>query len=83
MKSANRGFTFIVSGVIVATLYLTACTPVQAPVSTSDQAITGVAVVDVEKGIVLPDQTVIIADGLIQAVGPRAGLAAPKRAQRD
>ena len=65
----------------MATLYLTACTPVQAPVSTSDQAITGVAVVDVAKGIVLPDQTVIIAEGLIQAVGPRAGLAAPKRAK--
>jgi imidazolonepropionase-like amidohydrolase len=80
VKKAKRGFTFIVAGVIVATLYLTACMPVQAPVSTSDQAITGVAVVDVEKGIVLPDQTVIIADGLIQAVGPRAGLSAPKRA---
>ena len=80
MKNAKTSLTFIVSGVIVATLYLTACTPVQAPVSTSDQAITGVAVVDVEKGIVLPDQTVIIADGLIQAVGPRAGLSAPKRA---
>ena len=65
----------------MATLYLTACTPVQAPVSASDQAITGVAVVDVAKGIVLPDQTVIIAEGLIQAVGPRAGLAAPKRAK--
>ena len=61
----------------MATLYLTACTPAQAPASNSDQAITGVAVVDVEKGIVLPDQTVIIADGLIQAVGPRAGFAAP------
>jgi imidazolonepropionase-like amidohydrolase len=66
---------------MMATLYLTTCTPVQAPVSASDQAITGVAVVDVAKEIVLPDQTVIIADGLIQAVGPRAGLAAPKRAK--
>jgi len=81
MKNAKTSLTFIVSGVIVATLYLTACTPVRAPVSTSDQAITGVAVVDVAKGIVLPDQTVIIAEGLIQAVGPRAGLAAPKRAK--
>jgi len=80
MKNAKTSLTFIVSGVIVATLCLTACTPVQAPVSTSDQAITGVAVVDVEKGIVLPDQTVIIADGLIQAVGPRAGLSTPKAA---
>jgi imidazolonepropionase-like amidohydrolase len=80
MKNAKTRLTFIVSGVIVATLHLTACTPVQAPVSTSDQAITGVAVVDVEKGIVLPDQTVIIADGLIRAVGPRAGLSVPKRA---
>ncbi len=61
----------------MATLYLTARTPAQAPASNSDQAITGVAVVDVEKGIVLPDQTVITANGLIQAIGPRAGLAAP------
>ena len=38
----------------------------------------GVAVVDVEQGIILPDQTVIIEDGLIQAVGPQADLSAPK-----
>jgi len=86
MKKAKRGFTLVVSGFILATLHLTACMPAQAPapvlapVSTSNQAITGVAVVDVEKGIVLPDQTVIIEDSLIQAVGPRAGLSAPKSA---
>jgi imidazolonepropionase-like amidohydrolase len=67
----------------MATLYLTACTPatpVQTPVSASNYAIMGAAVVDVEKGIVLPNQTVIIEDGLIQAVGPRVELSAPKGA---
>ena len=34
--------------------------------------------VDVEKGSILPDQMVIIDDGLIQAFGPRAELSAPK-----
>ena len=74
-------FRFIVFGVIMAALPLTACRPATSTpvlVSASSHTITGVALVDVEKGIVLPDQTVIINDGLIQAVGPRAELSAPE-----
>ena len=77
------GLIFVVLGGVMAALYLTACSPAapaDAAVSASSHTITGVAVVDVEKGIVLPDQTVIIEGGLIQAVGPRAKLSAPKGA---
>jgi imidazolonepropionase-like amidohydrolase len=82
-KTRSLGLTIIVLGGVMAALYLTACStaaPIVAPVSASNHTITGVAVVDVEKGIVLPDQTVIIEGGLIQAVGPRAELSAPKGA---
>jgi imidazolonepropionase-like amidohydrolase len=60
---------------------MTACSPaapVDAPVSAGHHTIVGVAVVDVEHGIILPDQTVIIEDGLIQAIGPRAELSTPR-----
>jgi imidazolonepropionase-like amidohydrolase len=53
-------------------------TPAQEPVVTSSYTITGVAVVDVEKGIVIPDQTVIITGERIKTVGPQAELSAPE-----
>lgn len=65
----------------MTTLPITACnqaTPAQETRITSSYTITGVAVVDVEKGIVLPDQTVTIVDDLIQTIGPQAELPAPK-----
>ena len=46
--------------------------------SLNGYAITAVAVVDVEKGIVIPDQTVLITGDRIQAIGPCAELATPK-----
>jgi imidazolonepropionase-like amidohydrolase len=79
-KSTARGFKFLTLQVIMAALILTACAPAapaDTPVSPNSYTITGVAVVEVEKGIVLPDQTVVIDDGLIQAVGSRAELSAP------
>jgi imidazolonepropionase-like amidohydrolase len=70
----------------VLTLFLIGCgqpiappTPT-VPVTASSHAITGVALVDVEKGIVLPDQTVSIEDGVIQAVGPQSELNVPQGA---
>jgi imidazolonepropionase-like amidohydrolase len=83
-KTTACRFTFIVFGVIMAALPLTACSPAaptDASVSPSRYTITGVAVVDVEKGIVLPDQTVIIEDSLIRAVGPQSELSAPQGAR--
>lgn len=40
------------------------------PASPYSHTITGVSVVDVETGIVLPDHTVVIEDGVLQAVRP-------------
>jgi imidazolonepropionase-like amidohydrolase len=80
-KILSRGFTFVLFGVAMTTLPITACnraTPAQEPVVTTSYTITGVAVVDVEKGIVLPDQTVIIMGEHIQAVVPQAELSAPE-----
>lgn len=62
-------------------LLMAGCSPatltqVSAPLHS--YAITGVAVVDVEKGIVLPGQTVTIVDDLIQTIGPQAEVTVPK-----
>jgi len=74
-----------VFGFIMVILSLTACSPAAAPTDTpvflNSYAITDVAVVDVEQGSILPDQTVIIEDDLIRAVGPRAGLTVPNGAR--
>ena len=58
-----------------------AAAPTDTPVSLNSYAITDVAVVDVEQGSILPDQTVIIEDDLIRAIGPRAGLTVPNGAR--
>lgn len=66
---------------MLSTVLLMACSaaaPAEAPLPASGHAIVGVAVVDVEKGMALPDQTVIIADGQISAIGPRAQVSVPK-----
>ena len=58
----QRSLRLIVCGTIL-TLMMTACSPAaptEAPVSPGHHTIVGVAVVDVEQGIILPDQTVII-----------------------
>ncbi len=59
-KTLARGLTFIVLGIVVTALLLTACAwatpaPAPEPVVTRSYTITGVAVVDVEKGIVRDD----------------------------
>jgi imidazolonepropionase-like amidohydrolase len=46
--------------------------------SPASYTITGVAVVDVEQGIVLADQTVIVVGDRIQKIGSRSEVAAPK-----
>ena len=51
------------------------------PVSANTYAITGVTVVDVEQGRLLPEQTVIIAGELIRAIGPRVEVVVPDGAQ--
>jgi len=45
-------------------------------------AITGVAVVDVERGIVRRDQTVLVAGARIEKTGPRSGVSVPSDARR-
>ena len=50
-------------------------------VSANTYAITGVTVVDVEQGRLLPEQTVIIAGELIRAIGPRVEVVVPDGAQ--
>ena len=73
-------FRLMACGSILA-LMMTACSPAaptDAPISPGHHTIAGVAVVDVEQGVILPDQMVIIEDGLIQAVGPHAEISAPK-----
>src|SRR5512135_1958475 len=80
----RKKIKIIIFGVTMAALHLTACSPAtvtDAPVSPGRYTITGVAVVDVEKGIILPDQTVILEDSLIQAVGPQSELSAPQAAR--
>ncbi len=71
--------------VTIFALLITACSPAVAPTgaptSLSSYAITDVAVVDVEKGIIIPDQTVIIEGELIKAVGLRAEIAVPDGAR--
>jgi imidazolonepropionase-like amidohydrolase len=73
----------IISTIFV--LLIAACSPAAAPLETppprSIYAITDVAVVDVERGAVIPDQTVIIEGESIQAVGPRAEVAVPTGAR--
>lgn len=57
--------------------YVTSAAPAGRPESGSSHTITGVSVVDVEQGRILPDQTVVIEDGLIRAIGPQTELSAP------
>lgn len=62
------------------TLLFAACnqsTQTQEQVAPSRTAITGVAIVDVERGIVVPDQTVIIAGDRIETMGPRTDVSVP------
>jgi imidazolonepropionase-like amidohydrolase len=67
--------------VVILVPLVAACSPAAAPQNTptpsNAYAITGVAVVDVEQGSILPDQTVIIEGELIRTIGPRAELAVP------
>ncbi len=75
------GLTFIIVGVVMTSLPIAAynrAMPTQEPVVTNSYTITGVDMVDVEKGIVVPDQTVIIMGERIQTVGPQAELSAPE-----
>ena len=50
------------------------------PTPAQEMAITHVAVVDVERGLVLEDRTVLIADGRISRVAPAADVAPPSQA---
>ena len=79
-RTAARGLTHIAIEMILVMLCLTACNSAASnntPTPMNSYAITGVAVVDVEKGIALPDQTVIIEDNVIRAVGNQAEVAVP------
>lgn len=58
--------------------YVNSATPADRPASAGNHTSTGVSVVDVEQETILADQTVVIEDGLIQAVSPRADLATPR-----
>jgi hypothetical protein len=72
-------------GITIVALLIAACGPAAAPTTTAttvdSYAITDVNVVDVEQGAILPDQTVIIEDKLIRAVGPRTELIVPDEAR--
>jgi imidazolonepropionase-like amidohydrolase len=67
--------------ITVVAWLMAACSPAAAPQNTptpsNAYAITGVAVVDVEQGSILPDQTVIIEDDLIRTVGLRTEVTVP------
>ncbi len=65
--------------VLVALFVLTAC--LRAPAVESDLAVVGVTLIDLETGEVLPDRTILVNDGRIVAVGPRAELAAADGAE--
>jgi imidazolonepropionase-like amidohydrolase len=71
--------------VTVLALLIAACRSAAAPLETpsprSMYAITDVAVVDVEQGTVIPDQTVIIEGESIRAVGPRVEVAVRHQAE--
>lgn len=70
--------------VLVAALLLGACTApatVDVPAGQSGYAITGVAVVDVDNGVVVPDQTVLVVGDRIVKITPRAQVAPPKKAR--
>jgi imidazolonepropionase-like amidohydrolase len=81
---------FVLSGTLLP-LLLTACAtsavsvasaaPTAAPVLPNSYAITDVAVVNVEQGSFLPDQTVIIDGESIKDIGPRAEVAVPAGAR--
>lgn len=73
-------FTSIALRVAMTNLLFAACnqtTPTPEPVTPSRTIITGVAIVDVERGILVPDQTVIIAGERIDTIGPRAEIPVP------
>lgn len=53
----------------------------QVQTSSNTYAITSVAVVDVENGIILPDHTVIITDDRIERVAPQSEISVPEGAQ--
>ena len=59
--------------------------PADRPASASNYTITGVSVVDVEQGAILPRARRVTSseDGLIQAIGPQAELSAPQRHSLD
>ncbi len=67
--------------ITIVALLITACSsgvaPTNTPTSVDSYAITNVAVVDVEQGTILPDQTVIIEGELIRSVDSRAEVAMP------
>ncbi|MSQ97894.1 MAG: hypothetical protein EXR85_01125 [Xanthomonadales bacterium] len=55
---------------IISCLTLAACTPTAPPPAEGDTAFTGINVVDVNAGAIVPDQTVVIADGRIVQIAP-------------
>jgi imidazolonepropionase-like amidohydrolase len=68
----------------MAALSMTACSsaaPMDTPIASNSYAIADVAIVEVEQGSILAHQTVIIADGRIQAAGPHTELSMPNGAR--
>ena len=66
-----------------ALLFMLAHEPVlaQLPASQTDLAITGVNVVPMDSERVLPDQTVLISDGVIAAIGTTSDITVPQGTQ--
>jgi imidazolonepropionase-like amidohydrolase len=65
-------------------LSLVACSAItsESKVNQMDKyAITKVSVVDVEKGVIIPDQTVIVAEGRIEQVGAASQIKVPREAK--
>ena len=68
---------------LLVTLGLVACSAITSETTVSQMvkyAITNISVVDVEKGIIVPDQTVIVSGGRIEQVGGASQIEVPRDA---
>jgi imidazolonepropionase-like amidohydrolase len=75
------GLMIVVALALLIVACSTAAAPLTTPIPSNTYAITDVAVVDVEQGRILPDQTVIIEDDLIRTVGLRTEVTVPAGAR--
>ena len=74
-----RRFVLSLPGVVAAVVLIAGCGGGEGTVKPgAGYAITSVAIVDVENGTVLPDQTVLVAGDQIEKVGPRSEVSVPQ-----